>query len=129
MAVGNVIQRSPRRGTRYFSGEFTGAAGSVSGVKMKGEFSITYTGAGIYTFQYLENGVAAKPGSPCRIAQFSLNAVGLSVVGQGGWDTNITTDNLNTNGSFVITSFSVAGAAADIQVLAKVYFTIEMEAA
>lgn len=129
MAVGNIVQRAPRRGTRYFSGEFTGAAGSISGVKTKGEFSVTYSGVGLYTIQYLENGVAAKPGSPCRIAQFQLNAVGLSTVGQGGWDTNITTDNLNTNGSFTITAFSVAGAAADIQVLAKVWFTVELEAA
>ncbi len=95
----------------------------------KGELSVVYTGTGVYTFQYLENGVAARPGAPCRIARVWLSVVGLATVGQGGWDTNITTDNLNVNGSFVLTTFSVAGAAADVQGVCKVVVEIEQEAA
>jgi hypothetical protein len=112
-----------------FTGEFTGNAGSVTGVKMKGELSIVYTGTGVYTFQYLENGVACRPGSPCRITSVWFGVVGLANTAQGGWDTNITTDNLNVNGSFVLTAFTVTGAAADAQGICKVVIVTEKELA
>lgn len=129
MAVGQAIIRMPRRGARWYNGEFLGAAGSISGVKFKGEVSVTRTGAGLYTFQCLENGVAARPGSTCRITQFGFTPVNLTNTAQGGYFFVPLVDSLNTNGSFTTQASALAGAAADIQVLMKVSFLVELEAA
>lgn len=119
----------PRRGARWYTGEFTGAAGSISGVKFKGEALVTWTGTGLYTFQCLENGVAARPGSTCRIAQFGFTPVNLTTTAQGGWFFGPLVDSLTTNGSFTMRANALAGTAADIQVLMKMAVLIELEAA
>ena len=129
MAVGNPVIRMPRRGSRWYTGEFTGAAGSISGVKFKNEVSVTRTGAGLYTFQCLEGGAAARPGSTCRIAQFGFTPVNLTNTAQGGWFFCPLVDSLTTNGSFTTQASALAGTAADIQVLMKIAFLIELEAA
>src|SRR5258707_7444799 len=85
MAVGTPIIRMPRRGARWYNGEFTGAAGSISGVKFKSEVSVTRTGAGLYTFQCLENGVAARPGRNCRNTSFVFTPVQFITNAQGGY--------------------------------------------
>jgi hypothetical protein len=124
-----MVIRMPRRGSRWYTGEFTGAAGSISGVKFKNEVSVTRTGAGLYTFQCLENGAAARPGTACRIAKFASTPVNLTTGAQGGWFFWPLVDSLTTNGSFTTQASSQAGAAADIQVLMKIAFLIELEAA
>jgi len=132
MAVGFAVIRMPRRGARWYTGEFLGAAGSISGVKFKNEVSVTRTGAGLYTFQCLEGpapGVAARPGSTCRIAQFGFTPVNLTNTAQGGYFWVPLVDSLTTNGSFTTQASALAGTAADIQVLVKVAFLIELEAA
>ena len=131
MAVGNAVARYPRRGVRYYGGEFTGAAGSISGVKFKSEMTVTYAGAGLYTFQCVEgpNQVPARPGAVCRLADVDMTTVNLSNTAQGGWAWTVAADNLNTNGSFQIKTFALAGTAADLQVLTKFWITIELEAA
>ena len=129
MAVGSPVARYPRRGARWYTGEFTGAAGSISNVKFKNEMSVTRTGAGLYTFQCLENGAAARPGTTCRIAAFSFTPVNLTNTAQGGWFFGPLVDSLTTNGSFTTQASAQAGTAADIQVLMKVAILIELEAA
>ena|ERR1041384_743921 len=129
MAVGNIVARYPRKNSRWLTGEFTGAAGSISGVKFKGEMSVTYAGAGLYTFQFLEGSAAVRPGSPCRIAAMIVTTINLTNTAQGGWTSTITVDSLNTNGSFTVRTNAQAGAAADLQVVAKFAFLIEGEAA
>ena len=129
MAVGNPVIRMPRRGSRWYTGEFTGAAGSISGVKFKNEVSVTRTGAGLYTFQCLEGGAAARPGTTCRIAKFAFTPVNLTNTAFGGWFFWPLVDSLTTNGSFTTEAFALAGTAADIQTLMKVAFLIELEAA
>lgn len=129
MAVGSIVARYPRKNSRWLLGEFTGAAGSISGVKFKNEMSVVRTGAGLYTFQYLEGGASVRPGNPCRIAYFGFTPVNLTNTAQGGWFFFPLVDSLTTNGSFTTQANALAGTAADIQVLMKMAILIEGEAA
>lgn len=129
MAVGSAVARYARRGSRWYTGEFTGVAGPIVSQKFKGELSILRTGAGLYTFQCLENGVAARPASPCRIAKFGFTPINLTNTAQGGWFFIPLVDSLNTNGSFTTQANALAGTAADILVLMKIAILIEAEVA
>lgn len=120
----------PRRGSRWYNGEFTGAAGSVNTVKFKGEVSVTYIGAGVYEFQCLENGVAARPGTTSRIAAMNIDVVALSGATNGGWiKIPIFVDNMNASGKFRSQLSQQSFAAADGIGVIKVSFLIELEAA
>lgn len=130
MAVGSPVIRVPRSGRRIYSGEFTGAGGAVSGIKFKGEVSVTYISAGLYEFQCLENGVAARPGTVSRLAYVNIDVVGLSGATNGGWTKiPIQTDNMNASGKFRAQLNQQSFAAADGIGTIKVEFAIEREAA
>jgi len=132
MAVGNIVIRMPRRGSRWYVGEFAVAGGAITAgtTKFKGEVSVTRNSAGLYTFQCLENGVAAKPGVPCRLAAvcptFTTPPGGAT---EGGWSWDLNADNLNTNGSWQLRINQQSWAVADPVQTVKVAFLIELEAA
>lgn len=122
MAVGNIIQRNPRSGRRVWSGEFTGANGSISGVKFKGEITVAYSAEGVYIFTF----VGTKP---TRLSDFNPTIINPAVADGGSGRVVITADNLASAGTITVTTFNQANAAADIIGVAKFEFATEQEAA
>lgn len=120
----------PRRGSRWYVGEFVVAAGAITAgtVKYKGEVAVTFVSTGVYKFQCLENGVAARPGSACRLAQVVAN-VTLPGAAVGGWEHFINVDNMNASGSFQYQFNQQSFAAADTTGTVKLSFLVELEAA
>ena len=131
MAVGTAVIRVPRKGNRTYSGDFAVAGGAITAgsVKFKQEVAVTRTGAGVYRFQCLENGAAARPGSLCRISSVKPTFARPAAGADGGWGWHMTNDQMNASGFFEITTFQQSFAAADLVQTAKVEFTIETEAA
>lgn len=130
MAVGYTVIRMPRKGSRWYNGEFTGAAGSVNTIKFKGEVLITYISTGLYQAQCLENGVAARPSSVSRIAAVNVAVVALSGATNGGWQIiPVQVDNMTASGNFRFQTNQQSFAAADALGTIKLSFLIETEAA
>lgn len=122
MAVGNIVTRVPRKGRRIFSGEFTGANGSLSGAKFKGEVTVTYGGEGVYNFAFVE-------GKQGRLAGMVHTIINPANTDGGSGRVLVTADTVATNGQFTVTTFNQANAAADIIGVAKFDFIVEGEAA
>lgn len=128
MAVGSPIIRMPRRSSRWFVGEFAVAAGAITAgtVKYKNEVGVTFISTGLYQFQCLENGVAARPGAPCRLAAVIAN-VTLPGATAGGWSHFINVDNMNASGNFRYQFNQQSFAAADTTGTVKLAFLVELE--
>lgn len=122
MAVGNVIARYPRKGRRYFTGEFTGANGSLSGVKSKGEVTVAYGGEGVYNFSIVE-------GKQGRLSRFAHTIINPATTDGGSGRTVVTADTVATDGKFTVTTFNQANAAADVIGIMKFEIAVEGEAA
>ena len=122
MGVGNLVVRYPRRGTRFFSGEFTGANGSVSGMLSKGEVTVSRSGEGVYV-------LTAADGRGARLTRFSINVINPNTADGGSGRTDLTTDAMVASGAITITTFNQANAAADIIAVAKFEIETERESA
>lgn len=129
MGVGSPIIRVPRRGRRIYSGEFAVAAGAITGgsVKFRSEVAVTRTGAGVYRFQCLENGIAARPGGPCRLSRITPTINRPAGATDGGWLWHLSNDQMNASGFFEVTFAQQSFAAADPVQTLKVEFEIEQD--
>lgn len=130
MAVGNIVTVWPRKGSRWYVGEYVVAAGAITAgtVKYKGEVAVTFISTGIVNFQCLNNGVASKPSSVCRLAAVIANPL-LPGAAVGGWSHFLNVDSMNTNGSFRWQFNQQSFAVADTVGIVKLSFCVEMEAA
>lgn len=122
MAVGNVIGRFPRKGKRFFSGEFTVTGTSVSAVKFMGEVTVTRNGVGDYTF-------AVVDGKQGRLSGYDITLPTPSGATVGGWSYTLVSNTMATDGKFRVLFAQQSWAAAEPAGLITVEFSTEGQAA
>lgn len=115
--VGTPIARYPKK-RRYYTGQFTGADGSISGVSFNGEVTVSRSGEGVYLFTFAE-------GKGLRLSAMDPTIINPATTDGGSGRVVVTTDSMTSAGTLSVTTFNQANAAADVIGVAKFEFAME----
>src|SRR5262245_51350544 len=100
MGVFTAKSEYQRAGRRVYSVEFTGASGSISGVKGKAEVTVTRNSAGLYTFAVFAGPSSTIPAKYARLAAVRPTFLTPSAGTDGGWMWTLNADNMASAGTF-----------------------------
>jgi len=121
-----------RIGTQVWSGQITGAVGSISGVKFKNAVTAVWNSTGLITLSMWVDNAHLIPFKPKAFADLNLTFItppGGATEGGWSWTLNTTLATILTTGVFQVRIAQQSWAVADPVQTFRLYWVTESEAA